>query len=183
MLGFESRAAVNVPDTPWRTLMAIGARRAGMFFLDFALVRVVAIWPRDFFLGGPLGLGPLRWRLDVGFKEKEVVVRRSRGWWVGEGEGEGKVEERVYKERERVAPVVEKGWVQARTGYGMMDRNWDLYFKGMVDAHRLVGRGELGWEEFERKVVVWTEGEGWLVWEVGRLEREEEREGEGGRRI
>lgn len=154
-----------------------------MFFVDFALVRVVAMWPWGFFWGGK-GVGPVRWRWEVGFGEREVVVRRSR--WGGLG-GEGEARERLGREGGRVFPVVDKGWVDARTGYAMMDRDWELYFAGMVDAHRLVGVGEVPWEDFERKVMVWTEGEGWLIWEVGRLEREErgvewvEREGrEGG---
>lgn len=183
MLGLESRAAVNVPDTPWSTLVALSARRAGMFCVDFALFRVVALWPYGFFWGSGDGVGPVRWRWEVGFQEREVVVRRSRGgWWGREGEREGKegggLRERWERERGRVWPAVEKRWVDARTGYAMLNRDWELFFAGMVDAHRLVKSGEIPWEDFERKVVVWTEEEGWLVWEVGRLETEEK---EGGR--
>lgn len=154
-----------------------------MFFVDFALVRVVAGWPIGFFWGTEdAGVGPLRWRWEVGFGEREVVVRRSRGWWGGEeGKEKGAVGESLGKEKERVLPIVERGWVNARTGYAMIDQNWELYFAGMVDAHRLVGKGEVPWEDFERKVVVWTEGEGWLVWEIEKWERE--REGRQGGRI
>lgn len=151
-----------------------------MFCVDFALVRVVALWPWGFFWGwrdggdgSGSGVGPVRWRWEVGFGEREVVVRRSRGgWWNGEGEAEGGLKERLEREGERVWPVVEKGWVDGRTGYAMLSRDWELYFAGMVRAHRLIKSGEVPWEDFERKVAMWTEGEGWLVWDVGRLERE-----------
>lgn len=157
-----------------------------MFAVDFVLVRVVALWPWGFFWGWDGVGGPLRWRWEVGFGEREVVVRRSRGgWWRGiEGEGKGEVglRERLGREGGRIWPFVEKGWVDARTGYAMLSRDWELFLAGMVDAHRLVKTGEVSWEDFERKVVVWTEEEGWLVWAVGRLEREErERWREGGR--
>ncbi len=120
----------------------------------------------------------------MGFREREVVVRRSRRWWGPGAEGVRDVGERVERERERVIPVIERGWVQGRTGYAMLDRNWDLYFTGMVHAHRLVDQGPASLGDFERKMVVWTEKEGWLVWDIGKLEREEreEREGRGAER-
>lgn len=129
--------------------------------------------------------GPVRWRWEVGFQEREVVVRRSQGgWWTGgfeKAEGEDGLRLRLEREGGRVWPVVERGWVDARTGYAMLNRDWELFFAGMVDAHRLVESGDVNWEDFERKVAVWTKEEGWLVWEVGREEREEkgEREGRG----
>lgn len=111
----------------------------------------------------------------MGFEDREVVVRRSRRWGeemvVGGDEtvrGEGEKGGEVY--RERILPAVERGWVRGRTGYAMMDRSWDLYFKGMMDAHRLLAQGKIRLEDFERKVAVFTRGEGWRVWEVGKLE-------------
>lgn len=122
----------------------------------------------------------------MGFQEREVVVRRSRGgWWGGarevseRGEGERGLRRRLEREGERVWKAVEKGWVDGRTGYAMLNRDWELDFRGMVGAHGLVGSGEVEWEDFERKVVGWTKEEGWLVWEVGREEREEREEREG----
>lgn len=152
------------------------------------LIRVVALWPWGFFWGwnGEGGVGaPVRWRWEVGFQEKEVVVRRSRGGWWGtevseRGGGEAGLRRRLEREGERIWSAVEKGWVDARTGYAMLNRDWELDFKGMVGAHGLLKSGEVSWDDFERKVVGWTKEEGWLVWEVGREEREE-REGDGRR--
>lgn len=169
-------------------------RRAGMFFMDFALYRFVLGWPWDFFYwggalvsggGGDGGgrFGPARWRWEVGFKNMEVVVRRSRGWGeevVGRDVdvmGGGEVGGRIFKER--VIPGVERGWVNGRTGYSMVDKNWDLDFRGMVLADRSLGDGTVKVEDFERKVAVHTRENGWLVWEVEMLERGEEGGGQG----
>lgn len=140
-----------------------------MFFLDFALVRFVAVWPMDFFWGTPTG--PMRWRREVGFCKTEVVVRRSRRWGEGvvgddqEVLGEGKSGAKAFEER--VIPGMDAGWVRGRSGMAMLDKNWDLWFRGMVDAHSLVDKEKMRIEDFEgRMVVVHTEEKGWLVWQM-----------------
>ncbi|MCJ1277431.1 hypothetical protein MMC21_005244 [Puttea exsequens] len=50
----------------------------------------------------------------------------------------------------------------------MLDQHWDLYFEGMVRAHRLVDAGEMGVESFRNKMLVHSLQWGWLVWEVWR---------------
>lgn len=146
-----------------------------MFFLDgLVLARWVAEWPWDFFVGARLG-SPLAWRVRVGFPAagEEVVVRRSRRWaeklelgivegrewWAEEKEGT----EVVW---EKVSGACGREWVRGKSGVMMVDRDWDLYFQGMVDAHFLIGRGELGVREFETGpvVAVWSAERGWMVW-------------------
>ena len=56
--------------------------------------------------------------------------------------------------------------MEGRTVYSTMDKNWDLDFAAMIAAHRLIGHGGLRMEDFERKVVVHTPENGWLVWDV-----------------
>ncbi|MCJ1466438.1 hypothetical protein MMC07_005057 [Pseudocyphellaria aurata] len=168
-LGFDNRARVDIGATDWPALLEIGASRTGMFFLDFALVRFVAVWPVDFFWGTPAG--PMRWRREVGFCKAEVVVRRSRRWGEGvvgddqEVMGEGKLGAKAFEER--VIPGMNAGWVRGRSGMAMLDKNWDLWFRGMVDAHSMVEQGKMRMEHFEgRTVAVHTEEKGWLVWQM-----------------
>lgn len=145
-----------------------------MFFVDFVLARVVVGWPWEF-VCGVRGFGtPLGWRVRVGFQEKELVVRQGRaGWWSGEKEGEGEVRVRLEREMQRrILPAVDEGLVSGKTGYALLNRDWELSYAGMIEGHRLLEKGEVTWEDFERKVAVWVEGEGWLVWEVARLEKE-----------
>lgn len=99
------------------------------------------------------------------------MVRRSRRWGegvVGEDEevlGEGKLGSRAFEER--VIPGMDAVWVRGRSGMAMLDKNWDLWFQGMVDAHSLVQNGKIQMEAFGgRMVAVHTEEKGWLVWQV-----------------
>lgn len=168
-LGVDNRARVDIGATDWPALVEIGASRAGMFFFDFALVRFVAVWPRDFFWGAPAG--PMRWRREVGFCKREVVVRRSRRWGdalVADDEevlGEGNIGARAFEER--VIPGMDAAWVRGRSGMAMLDKNWDLWFRGMMDAHSLVRKEKLRVEDFGgRMVAVHTAEKGWLVWQV-----------------
>lgn len=52
----------------------------GLFLMDYMLWAVVGGWPWEFFGGRKGETGPVGWRWGVGFKEVEVVVRRSRRW-------------------------------------------------------------------------------------------------------
>ena len=100
-------------------MLQLGIGRMWLFFLDFGVCGYFAGWVKRFLEwreegdgagnggsegGGGRGdvakgvmTGPLKWRWEVGFREKEVVVRRSRGGWdwrVGnvdsQGDGESK---------------------------------------------------------------------------------------------
>lgn len=142
-----------------------------MFFFDFALYRFVATWPLDFFRWGQ-PLGPAIWRWKIGYKAREVVVRRSRRWgeqiFVGENNdeavlGEGKIGGKVYKER--VLPGIDAAWVRGRTGMSMLDRNWDLWYQGMADAQMLIEKDQVKLEDFNSRMVAVHESKrGWLMW-------------------
>ncbi len=153
-----------------------------MFFLDFSLVKFLAMWPLDFFWGS--SVGPALWRWRIGFKDREYVVRRSRRWsepLAGDDEeilGVGKLGSKAFEDK--VLPAIKVDWVRGRTGMSMLDKNWDLWYEGMVNAHDLVKRGIVRMEDFEGTVVaVHTEGMGWLVWK----DKEENDGGEASRKI
>lgn len=118
------------------------------------------------------------WRWKIGYKAREVVVRKSRRWATeqifhvennnNDEEavllGEGKIGGKVYGER--VLPGIDAVWVGGRTGMSMLDRNWDLWYQGMVDAHDLIEKGQIKIEDFSSRMVIVHEPKrgGWLVW-------------------
>ena len=140
---------------------------------------------------------PVGWRRWCGFRDIEIVVRRSRRWdrplYTEEKGGNGSEDVRVEVEkkdgvkmewleegkegklfREKVLPAVDKRWVRNKTSYQMLDQNWDLYFSGMIEAQALVDEGKNKTDDFRTSVLVHTENWGWLTWEVWREQEEEE---------
>ena len=182
--GYQTSQTVDVKNNDFATLFMIGGRRMLLFMGDFLLVRFVGMWPWDFFIGrggsGALG-NPVGWRRWVYFRDVEVVIRRSRRWdhslfstkeekeAVGRRVSEDFLEEgregKVF--RERIEPAVAEEWVRDKTGYVMMDKSWDLYFSGMVNAHELIDTDDLSYDDFKTQVLVYSEKYGgWLIWQV-----------------
>lgn len=166
--GQNNDAKVDIERTDWATLSRIAVSRALMFFCDWALARFLVPWPYDFFFGSPAS--PTSWRWKVGFRDQEVVVRMSRRWdrdlpstWLEED-----TDGAVYQER--IMPGIDRAWVQAKTGYLMMDKNWDLDFQGMISAHALISEGKASLPDFQKTVIVHSEAHGWLIWPVFKLD-------------
>ena len=157
-----------------------------LFMGDFILVRFIGMWPWDFFVGrsGKAAAGsPVGWRRWIYFRDTEIVVRRSRRWdrslFRSKEEAKvvgAKVEDDFLEQgrdgrafQERVEPAVASEWVKTKTGYLMMDKSWDLYFSGMVNAHALIDNETLSFEDFKNQVLVYSEKYGgWLIWQVWR---------------
>lgn len=180
MLGNPNEYTIYVEgSTKWTLARAVGWRAAN-FLLDWVLVVVVAPWPYTFFVEGEET--PLSWRLKIGFREAEVVVRASRGWGREELLGATKRGGDSPFFKTRILPAVERKRVQGKTGYLLMDGDWDLEFAAMVDATRLLDQKELKEENLEKSVFVWNgeeeEGQGqWVVWECYKLDEGAESDG------
>jgi hypothetical protein len=58
-----------------------------------------------------------------------------------------------------------------KTGYLLVDEDWNLDYRAMVRAHALVDltrKGEgVQLDEFRTAVLVHTDSDGWLIWRVG----------------
>lgn len=184
-MGYENAQKVHVKDTPWGMLGGEIAQRAGLFMLDYFLFTILGPWPMDFFIGSPSNpTSSTRWRWRVGFRDTEVVVRRSRKWdealrqsskeWASSGAAIERDEGAVMKDR--IMPAVSPRWLRDKTGYLMMDKSWDLDFAAMVTAYSLVSTGQCSLPDFRTAVCAHTEGQGWLVWEVWKLEADGEGE-------
>ena len=201
LLGYESPQKLDVRGLPRSEALAHWVRRAGMFLGDFVLLRIVGVWPIEFFLGrglfsGNEEAGPVGWRRAVSFRDTEVVIRRSRRWDQSifhkesmSGEGTQNVVEDVLRQgeqgqmfQERILPAVNAVYLQRKTGYQMLDKSWDLYFSGMIEAHALIDDKALAMGSFRTTVLVHTERWGWLAWEVWKAQEHDETS-EGSRKL
>jgi hypothetical protein len=171
-LGYPTPYAIDPYATGWGALLDETVRRTLVLLFDFMLITFVVPWPYDFFLGSPAS--PVWWRICVGFQPEEIVVRRSRrSWdtklpatWLEENDVQGAS---VY--RERIMPAIDREWVRAKTSYLMMDKNWDLDFGCMINAHELVDQDKCSLDDFKKQVLVYSEQHGgWMVWPVWKLD-------------
>ncbi|KAF2199055.1 hypothetical protein GQ43DRAFT_132855 [Delitschia confertaspora ATCC 74209] len=160
----------------WSTVIWLVVKRAIVFLFDWLLVSVVAPWPWSFFLESTdSGGNPMRWRWFVGFRDEEVYVRASRGWGKQElvGETASKKGEESPFFKTRVLPALDKTRLREKTGYLLMDKDWDLDFAAMVRATGLVDRKEVALDALRKSVFVFVgdEEEGkWCVWDCWKLD-------------
>ena len=185
VLGYDSPYKVDVQNNPATALVGIGIERTFMFLGDFILLRFIGIWPSEFFLGrgtfgGEEDASPVTWRRAVGFRDDEIIVRRSRRWdhAIFHKEniaktGTANIIEDVLLQgtdsktfNERLTPAVNEKWIKEKTGYQMLDKSWDLYFFGMIEAHARIDKRQNKMEDFQASVLVYTQRWGWLIWQV-----------------
>ncbi|KAL2151273.1 hypothetical protein VTH82DRAFT_6371 [Thermothelomyces myriococcoides] len=187
MLGQANETTVRAADLTYGELWGVVGRRAVTFLLDFVLGVFVWPWPYEFFVGTTGRGSPVRWRWAVGFRGKEVYVRRSRDGWDGVLRKEDvdlfdpdSKEAREGREaimahvRRATAPM----FMQQKTGYLTMNGEWDLDWKGMVDATRLADKGEISLDAFGTVVLLHHAKFGWVTVDLGNgtsAEQEERR--------
>lgn len=173
MLGHESPATVDKAAFTTKQLVWIVLKRTAMFAFDFVLLRFIGPWPVTFFLEKPGN--PILWRWKVGFRDLEIVVRTSRSWGTEDLMQGVKTGGESAFFKVRILPAVDRGFVRSKTGYLMMDKDWDLDFAAMVKAHQLADEGKVGLKEMEKSVLAWSEKDGeWLIWQLWKMD-----EGEG----
>lgn len=150
-------------------------RRAFTFMLDLLLFVFVWPWPTEFCAGRAHG-NPVRWRLGVGFRDKEVYVRRSRAWDADLGsflEAPDSKEMFLSVLREATSPML----INEKTGYLLMNAQWDLDWALMVTATRLVDSGDVPLEAFRCVALLHEKTHGWMCLDMstGRDNAAEER--------
>ncbi|OAX81992.1 hypothetical protein ACJ72_03668 [Emergomyces africanus] len=167
MLGRESPARVDTSTASWKYLFTILLRRTLTFFIDYLLLTILLPWPVRFILG------PAHWRRKVGFQIPEVVVRKSRASWSDGLQPPAWIREDDETIKTKVIPAITPQRL-LKTGYLLIDADWDLDFTAMVKAHELVADGSLKFDDFKTAVLVHGGGEEgaddglqWLIWRVG----------------
>lgn len=145
----------------WQQIAWEAARRGLTLMVDFILLVFVWPWPVEFAFGRTHG-NPVQWRLKVGFREKEIYVRRSRDWDKQLGD--------IFKETEKKNGLM--GMVRQasspllqheKTGYLTMNGEWDLDWEAMVQAHGMVDKKDVAIDAFRSVVLVHHKEYGWMT--------------------
>ncbi|KAF2274144.1 uncharacterized protein EI97DRAFT_136953 [Westerdykella ornata] len=182
IMGNANETTIYFAKLTWGKLIAKVFWRALTFLFDFLLITVIAPWPYTFFLERPGN--PVLWRLRIGFRDEEIYVRQSRGWGaedlLGEAEGSsGKAGADSPFFKTRVLPAIDAGRLRAKTGYLLMDKDYDLEFAAMVRATELVDKKELDLDMLRKTVFVWVgpeESGQWAMWDCWKLDEGSETE-------
>jgi len=168
ILGYLSSATIDTASYTTKQLIWIGVKRGLNFMLDFVLLTIILPWPMSFFLEQPGN--PMSWRLRVGFQDQEIVVRESRKWGTEELMRGVKTGEDSPFFKTRIMPAIDKRYIREKTGYMMMDKNWDLDFYAMTQAHKLIKEKKMQVGDFEKTIWAYHETLGWLYWPVHKMD-------------
>ncbi|CZS92506.1 uncharacterized protein RCO7_01895 [Rhynchosporium graminicola] len=163
-MGYPNEMTVDTSTLSFNEAFLIMAKRAVTFFADLLIYIFIWPWPRDFFAGRRIG-NPIAWRLAVGFRPQEVIVRRSRKWdrtignMLEEGSGQNEFFDIV---RRAVDPI----WMAEKTGYLMLNKDWDLDWKSIIIATKMVDQKTLSIQDFKTTILLHNKDFGWLVIET-----------------
>ncbi|KAI1495794.1 hypothetical protein F5X99DRAFT_402396 [Biscogniauxia marginata] len=160
VLGYPNETTMVVEEMEWAEIAPVVLRRALTFMFDSLLFVFLWPWPVEFCLSREHG-NPVMWRYNVGFRDREVIVRRSRKWSETIGDV---VNDNTSKSLfmahigAATAPMV----LGEKTGYLLMNAQWDLDWAAMVDATTMVDRKMAALVAFTLVVLVFHEEYGWL---------------------
>jgi hypothetical protein len=173
-LGHENETTLIAADMTWKELAWAVSVRAATFMIDVTLSVFLYPWPLDFFLGQAHG-NPVNWRWSVGFRDKEVVARRSRRWFHAVHNVTTSDESRsqfLARIQMATAPM----YLQEKTGYLTMNAEWELDYGVMSDATKMVDTKMSALEAFTLVVLVYQVDFGWLCVDMKQGENAEEDE-------
>lgn len=178
-LGYPNELTLRASELTYSALILAILRRTFTFFLDFLLGVFVWPWPVEFTIGSALRRGsPVAWRWSVGFRDKEIYLRRSREW--DKTLGDILADDNTTGRNEffsHVNSATSPMLLQEKTGYLTMNGEWDLDWAGMVEATRLVDNKSLALDAFRTLVLLHIDRFGWLVMDInnGSNAKEDER--------
>lgn len=164
-LGNRNETTFPVAKSDWETIGWEVGGRAVTFFIDFLLVVFVWPWPVEFAAGIAHG-NPTRWRWNVGFRDKEIYVRRSRDWYsmVRGDLLKNPDSNKIFTAyvNQATAPSLQ----EQKTGYLLMNAQWDLDWNAMVCAHALVDKKDVALDAFRSLVLLHNEEYGWMSYDL-----------------
>ncbi|GJN82556.1 hypothetical protein PLIIFM63780_006096 [Purpureocillium lilacinum] len=162
--GYQSDATFPASQATWGELAWEIGKRGVTMFIDFMLFVFVWPWPVEFAAGQRHG-NPMLWRRKVGFRDREIYVRRSRDW--------DRLLRDIFKDadsrkiltayiQQATSPLLQ----EQKTGYLLMNSHWDLDWEAMVYAHQLVDTKAVALEAFKNVVLVHHKDYGWLCYDL-----------------
>ncbi|KAH6638564.1 hypothetical protein BKA67DRAFT_542669 [Truncatella angustata] len=160
-LGYANETTLVAAEMEWETLLPEVGKRSGQFMLDLMLYVFVWPWPYEFFLGLEHA-NPVAWRRNVGFRDREIVARRSRAW---DKALKDVINDKNSKDifMNMVGIATSPNITRDRTGYLLMNKEWNLDWATMIDATTMVDKKMAAIEAFKLVVLVYQEEYGWIV--------------------
>lgn len=171
IFGYETSYSVDTKAHTTNELFVETGSRFLLLTFDYALFTLLGSWPMEFVFGSRTSrwVGLWEWRQKVWFKETEVVVRKGRIWdtpLLEDKDGAPRVwslqDELAIKFK--IEPVMHPSYT-SKSALGLLDKDWDLDYKAMVDAHRMINDGRLKMEDVESIALVYYQKQ-WLFWKV-----------------
>lgn len=181
VFGWQTSFSVKPQDMGAGDILGTISGRTGLLMIDYFIFGVIGRWPWEFFVGSKYGryFGPIAWRFALGFQSREVVVRKGRKWDenILRQPEDNDSDPRGLAGRKAVPPWTREQELTVRaklegamgltytkkTGYLLLDKDWDLDFKAMVDAHDLIEQGKLKETDLSHVALV-PFGDQWLAW-------------------
>ncbi|ETS85943.1 hypothetical protein PFICI_03968 [Pestalotiopsis fici W106-1] len=160
-LGYANETTLIAAEMEWDELVPEVIRRTGQFMFDLVLYVFVWPWPYEFAFGQQHA-NPLAWRWNTGFRDKEIVARRSRGWdTVVTDVVNDKNSKDVFMSLVGIATSAML--INDKTGYLLMNKEWNLDWGVMIDATTMVDKKMAAIEAFRLVVLVHQAEYGWMV--------------------
>lgn len=162
--GYSNETTFPIADSTWRELGWEVLKRGITMFIDFVLFVFIWPWPVEFAAGQAHG-NPMFWRRNVGFQDKEIYVRRSRDWdqVLGDIFKDGDSKKILFAYiNAATSPILQ----EQKTGYLLMNGQWDLDWASMVHAHALVDQKIAAIEAFKSVVLIYHRDFGWICYDM-----------------
>jgi hypothetical protein len=162
MMGKYNDTTIDTAHMPLKEILYEILQRTMVFMVDLLIYVFIWPWPRDFFAGRTIG-NPIAWRFGVGFRDKEIIVRRSRKWFrtvenVLDEESSG-TQLLFSNVRQAVNPML----MNEKTGYLMLNKEWDLDWRAIVMATRMVDMKKMDLDDFKTTILVHHTDFGWMA--------------------
>lgn len=168
VFGHETPHHVSPSQSSSGDILSMIFSRTLLMMTDYALFWVLGSWPREFLLGSVHSryVGPVGWKLNVGFKEQEIVVRKGRRWDTGilEDDQRSWNLDNELTIKFKVEAAMRKSY-SSKTALSLLDRDWELDYHAMSDAHQLVEEGTLKPNDLQELGLVYYHKQ-WLVWNI-----------------
>lgn len=160
-LGYPNETTLVAADMKWEDLLPEIGARSGQFIFDLMLYAFVWPWPFEFAFGQEHA-NPLTWRWNIGFRQQEIVARRSRGW-------DRAVKDVINDKNSQdvfmalVGVATSSILLEEKTGYLLMNKEWNLDWGVMIDAATMVDKKMAAIEAFKLVVLVHHDEFGWVA--------------------
>ncbi|KAI1193656.1 hypothetical protein F5X97DRAFT_313431 [Nemania serpens] len=164
-MGYWNETTMFVDEMAWEEIVPEVGRRALTFMLDTLLFVFLWPWPVEFCFGQRHS-NPVAWRRAIGFRDREIVVRRSRKWSATMGDVVNDDEDGTNSARSyflaRVHAATSPMVLAEKTGYVLMDGDWELDWGAMMDATTMVDRKMAAIEAFTLVILLHHDEWGWV---------------------